>query len=737
MSKTRIFFKVFLITLLLGIVIGCGFVACSFIGMTTFDADFDITSFNLPYTTTIVSVDSNGTEHVIDKIYDENRQWVDFENMPQALKDAIVCIEDERFYYHNGVDFIGTSKAVVKYLTGKRNAPGGSTITQQLVKNLTDDTEKVWQRKVTEILRAMNVENNSSKEEILEMYLNTVYFGNGCYGVKSASKVYFDKPPQDLTPLECASIAGLTQSPENYNPFKEECRDAFVKRRNMVLDKMLEFEKLSLEEYNNYIGIDTEFAQHSSSSDKSGSYFIQKLIEDVKSDLQNEYGLSRTESENYLKKGGLKIYATVDNTVQSAIDSVYQTRSSESNDPQSAIVVIDPYTGDIKGMAGGFGNPGSVTRNRVYDDPRQPGSAIKPLSVYSPAIEKGLITPSTMIDDTSYKTPDGTTIKNYDNIYSGKITVRYALLRSKNPPAVRILDELGINNSYNFLKDNLNISTLDERDKAHSPLALGGLTYGVRVDELTAAYSPFVNGGTYYEPHTYSHVVDSHGKVILDNRSSGKRAMSESTAFIMNSLLQGVVNSPSGTAYRIAKIPGVLTGGKTGTTDDDADRWFVGITPHYVAAIWYGYDNRNTVYASSNPCVKLWLEIMTKVYSKMPESEKSKQFFHDSIPLDVRTVSVCASTGLLPASDCVTINEYFTNNNVPTILCNGHGELETDDEETSEEGQTSEEGNDYGESDNSSGNSNSTSSNSNTSSSGSSTQSGSTNNLSSNTGIEN
>ena len=189
MSKTRIFFKVFLTTLLLGIVIGCGFVACNFIGMTTFDTDFDITSFNLPYTTTIVSVDSNGTEHVIDKIYDENRQWVDFENMPQALKDAIVCIEDERFYYHNGVDFIGTTKAVFNYMTGKRNAPGGSTITQQLVKNLTDDTEKVWQRKVTEILRAMNVENNSSKEEILEMYLNTVYFGNGCYGVKSASKV--------------------------------------------------------------------------------------------------------------------------------------------------------------------------------------------------------------------------------------------------------------------------------------------------------------------------------------------------------------------------------------------------------------------------------------------------------------------------------------------------------------------------------------------------------------------
>lgn len=687
MSKTKIFFKVFLTTLMLGIVVGFGFVACNFIGMTTFETDFDISSFNLPYTTTIVSVDDNGTEHVISKIYDENRQWVDYEDMPQALKDAIVCIEDERFYYHNGVDFVGTSKAVVNYLSGKRGAPGGSTITQQLVKNLTDDTEKIWQRKVTEILRAMNVENNSSKEEILEMYLNTVYFGNSCHGVKSAAKVYFDKNPQDLTTLECASIAGLTQNPAGYDPFNEDNKEAFTQRRNSVLKKMLEFEKISQEEYDAYINTDTVFAERSTSSNSSSSYFIQKLIEDVKIDLQEAYDLSRSEAENYLKKGGLKIYSTVDTNVQNAIDSVYQARQTTSgNDAQSAIVIIDPYTGDIKGMAGGFGTSDFISRNRVYDDPRQPGSAIKPLSVYAPAIEMGVINPATVVDDSPYKTPDGTTIKNYDRTYSGKISARYALQRSKNPTAMRILDEVGINNSYNYLANNLGITTLDERDKAHSPLALGGLTHGLRVDEITAAYAPFVNGGTYYAPHTYTHIVDSHGKVILDNRSDGTRAMSESTAFIVNSLLQSVVTSPNGTAYGTrAKISGVPTGGKTGTTDDDADRWFVGITPRYVGAIWYGYDNRSTVYASGNPCIQLWGSVMEKVYSRVPASEKAKQFYDGKVPDDVRTIQVCASTGFLPSEGCNTVREYFKSNNLPKRYCTGHITSDELPEDTSEE----------------------------------------------------
>lgn len=705
MNRTKVFLKVFFTTLFLGAVIGCSFVACNFVSTATFETDFDINSFELSYTTTIVSVDKNGTEHVIDKIYDKNRQWVDYENMPQALKDAIVCIEDERFYYHNGVDFIGTAKAVGNYIAGKKNAPGGSTITQQLVKNLTDNTEVKWQRKVTEMLRALNVESTTSKEDILEMYLNTVYFGNGCYGVKSAAKVYFNKNPQDMTTLECASIAGLTQNPEGYNPFNEKCKDAFKERRNSVLSKMHEFKKISDEEYQSLLNTETIFAAKDTKDNSSStSYFVQKLIEDVKVDLCEKYDMDYSEATNYLKKGGLKIYATIDTDVQQAIDSVYKARSGASaSDPQSAIVVMDPYTGDIKGMAGGFGATNEIKRNRTYDDPRQPGSAIKPIAVYAPAIMEDLITPSTIVEDTPYTAPDGTVIKNYDKKYSGKITVRYAVQRSKNPPAMRILDEVGIDNSFNYLKNNLGITTLDERDKAHSPLALGGLTHGLRVDELTAAYAPFVNGGTYYTAHTYSHVTDSHGKIVLDNRDKGKRAMDEATACVMNSLLQSVVNSPGGTAYGTkAKISGVPTGGKTGTTDDDADRWFVGITPKYVAAIWYGYDDRRTVTASGNPCIQIWSSVMEKVYASVPASEKSKNFFDSKTPDGVSLVSVCSSSGELAGAGCSVVKEYYKNSQKPTAYCHLHSapkatEKPTDENENQPENQPSENGENGGE----------------------------------------
>lgn len=676
MNRTKVFLKVFFTTLFLGAVIGCSFVACNFVSTATFETNFDIDSFELSYTTTIVSVDENGTEQVIDKIYDKNRQWVDYENIPQALKDAIVCIEDERFYYHNGVDFIGTAKAVGNYVIGKKNAPGGSTITQQLVKNLTDNTEVKWQRKVTEMLRALNVESTTSKEDILEMYLNTVYFGNGCYGVKSAAKVYFGKNPQDLSVLECASIAGLTQNPEGYNPFNEKCKDNFKERRNSVLSKMHEFKKISDEEYQTLKDTDTVFTKKESSENSSAStsYFIQKLIEDVKVDLCDKYDMSYSEATDYLKKGGLKIYATIDTNVQQAIDSVYKARSAASvSDPQSAIVVMDPYTGDIKGMAGGFGETNEIKRNRTYDDPRQPGSAIKPISVYAPAIEKDIISPSTIVDDSAYTAPDGTVIKNYDGKYSGKITVRYALQKSKNPPVMRILDDLGIDNSFKYLKNNFGITTLDERDKAHSPLALGGLTHGLRVDELTAAYAPFVNGGTYYTPHTYTHVTDAHGKIVLDNRDMGTKAINEDTAYVMNSLLQSVVNSPGGTAYGTrAKISGVPTGGKTGTTDDDADRWFVGITPKYVAAIWYGYDDRREVKTSGNPCIQLWGSVMEKVYSNIPAAEKSKDFFDGKIPDGVVQVSVCSQTGDLASSGCSAVKEYFKEDSNPKSYCTSH-----------------------------------------------------------------
>lgn len=682
MNRTKVFLKVFFTALFLGAVIGCCFVACNFVSTATFETDFDINSFELSYTTTIVSMDKNGTEHVIDKIYDKNRQWVDYENIPQALKDAIVCIEDERFYYHNGVDFIGTAKAVGNYVVGKKNAPGGSTITQQLVKNLTDNRDVKWQRKVTEILRALNVESTTSKEDILEMYLNTVYFGNGCYGVKSAAKVYFGKNPQDLTLLECASIAGLTQNPEGYNPFNEKCKDAFTERRNSVLTKMHEFKKISDEEYNTLLKTQTDFSSKGASetSSTSTSYFVQKLIEDVKVDLCDKYDMTYSEATDYLKKGGLKIYATIDTDVQDAIDSVYKAKKVSESDPQSAIVVLDPYSGDIKGMAGGFGETTQIKRNRTYDDPRQPGSAIKPISVYAPAIEKDIITPSSIVEDTAYTAPDGTVIKNYDKTYSGNITVRYALQKSKNPPVMRILDELGIDNSFNYLKNKFCISTLDERDKAHSPLALGGLTHGVRVDELTAAYAPFVNGGIYYKPHTYSHVTDSHGKIVLDNRDQGTRAIDESTSYVMNSLLQSVVNSPGGTAYGTrAKISGVPTGGKTGTTDDDADRWFVGITPKYVAAVWYGYDDRREVKSSGNPCIPIWSSVMEKAYSSVPASEKSKAFFDGKIPSDVTAVSVCSSSGKLAGSGCSAVKEYYKKGTAPTSYCTSHRVQEPED----------------------------------------------------------
>ncbi len=682
MNQKRLFLKIFLITLMLGAIIGSGFVACSFLGMTTFEAKFDIDDFALPHTTRVIISDENGEEKDWFLMYDMNRENVSFSEIPQSMKDAIVCIEDERFYYHNGVDFLGTAKAVVNFAFGNSDAGGGSTITQQLVKNLTRNDERAWQRKITEILRALNVENNASKDEILETYLNVVYFGNGAYGIKAASKIYFGKEPKDLTVLESASIAGLTQSPATYNPFNEKCKDAFMKRRNSVLKKMYEFDKISKDEYETLIATETEFIKKEGESDTIGSnydypYFEQMLIEQLKTDLVDKKGLSYEEATDYLKTGGLKVYATLEPRVQNAIETVYQNYQT-GTDAQSAIVIIDPYTGQVRGLTGGLGKVGEegIKFNRVYTDPRQPGSTIKPIAVYAPAIEMGIINPATPVQDIAYTTVNNHTIKNYDGTYSGEISAKYALQRSKNPTAVQIVEKVGFGNSYEYLKNSFGITTLSENDKGPAPLALGGLTNGVRVDELCAAYSPFVNGGTYYKPILYTHVVDFNGNVILDNREEkGKRAISKSTAFVMNSLLQSVTD-PQGTAS-YAKIPGVPTGAKTGTTDNDSDRWFIGITPHYVGAVWYGYDDRRTVYASGNPSGNIWTSVMRNVYSNFSSSEKAKRFFDGNVPDGVVTREVCAETGFLATELCPTKSfEYFKSDNLPTDECKTHSEEE-------------------------------------------------------------
>lgn len=607
------------------------------------DAVFDLyeQKYAQSQTSFIYGYDKNNKEVELTRLHgDENRIWVNLEDMSEYLPKAFVSIEDKRFEKHNGVDWIRTAGVIVKPQNlGKQ---GGSTITQQLIKNLTDEKQVTVARKFNEILSALNLERYFEKDDILEAYLNTIYLSEGCYGVKTAAEEYFGKDVKDLNIAECACIAGITQFPTKYDPLinTEENKT----RQKQVLGAMLEEGAITQEQYDEAINYKLIFtnskeykgSQVSSNVDGSktnviDSWYIDYVIRTVIDDLI-ENGYTKRKAQALVYGGGLKIYTAIDFDVQDALETVYENRKGvyEENS-QSAMVVMD-YKGRVLGIVGGLGKKDNVMGfNRAVDAKRQPGSAFKPLAVYAPALEKSLKDPnfdfywSTLIKDApteDIKVDGKPWPTNEGGGYSSKkLTIQSGIARSLNTISARTLLQVGLDYSYNFLTEKFHISSMIDQDCAPAPLATGALTNGASVLDITAAYQAFGNGGKYYYPYCYYKVTDFQGNTILESTpdTTNEQALSESTAWIMNKLLQTVMTSGTGTTY---KISGVQCIGKTGTTTGSVDRYFVGGTPEYIAAVWYGFDQQKEVRQTPNPSGILWKNVMNEIYSSKGINKK-------------------------------------------------------------------------------------------------------------------
>lgn len=608
----------------------------------------------------------------------ENREWVNIDKIPAHLKQAFIAIEDERFYRHNGIDIRRIFSAIISAIKPGEKVHGASTITQQLVKNLTGEREVTLKRKIQEQWRAIQLEKKLTKEQILELYLNIVPLSNGINGVQAAAKTFFGKDVSELTLAECASIAGITKYPVYYDPLKNPENNK--KRQEDVLFKMKQLGYITEEEYEQAINEKLVFKKSAIERVINHSYFTDQVINDVVRDLQLEKGYSKSIAEKLIYGGGLKIYTTVDSRIQKAMEDYYSNpnnfiHTNSKEQPQSAMVILDPESGQVRGIVGGIGpKQGKRILNRATQCVRQPGSSIKPLSVYAPAIEKGKITPNTIVSDTPLKIGDWEP-HNYDNSFMGNITVRTAVAKSRNIPAVRILQKVGLDDSYAFLKIRFGISSLKPADKDYAPLSLGALSEGVSPLEMAAAYATFCNGGIYIKPYTYLRVIDSEGNVLLDNSTIESRAViTEHTAYIMTELLKGVVTSGTGTLARLNNMPAA---GKTGTTSDMHDKWFIGYTPYYVGVVWYGYDTPQYLpEATWNSALIIWKNVMEKVHQGLPYKEfRVPEEFMIEVP-------ICTVSGKRATSLCYKDIEgskvkivKFIKGTEPTNYCDVHKEV--------------------------------------------------------------
>ena len=608
---------IFLITGLLFMVIFAYYVKTSL--TPSFDLSLD--DYKLNESSTIWYEDSNGNlKKLVNISGKEDRVWVDYDDIPEYMEQALVAIEDKRFYDHKGVDWYRTSGAFVQMFATMRNSFGGSTITQQLIKNLTGNDEVTIQRKLSEIFGALELEKKYSKQEIIEWYLNAVYFGEGCYGIQTAAQTYFGKDVQDLSLAECASIVGITNKPTAYDPFYDQA--ANKDRQETILREMYEQGYIDYETYTDAVNEELVFTRsvNDVAPQEIYSYYAETVISDVINDLMVTKNISRETASQLVYNGGYQIYSCLDPDIQASVDKVYTDLNAipatwrSSQQLQSSIVVMDPYNGKILALSGGVGEKTqNFPLNRAVDTTRPAGSSIKPLASYGPAIELGLITPNTLVDDSDYIRLAGTSWypSNDSGGNMGVIDINTALTYSVNTVAAQIVDKLGPETSYNWLINKLGFTSLVADDCAYAPMALGQFTYGVTVREMAQAYCSFVNDGVFTYSRTYTKVTDSSGNTVIDNSPRTIQAFSANTAYNITYMLKNAVSSGTGTEAYLYSTP---VAGKTGTTSDYQDRWFVGCTKYYVAAVWTGYDTPERIYCNGNPAAQLWKSVMQPVH---------------------------------------------------------------------------------------------------------------------------
>jgi penicillin-binding protein 1A len=635
--------------------------------------------------------------------------YVTYDRFPENMINAVIAIEDKRFKTHKGVDWKRTVAAGVNFFTGMQDYTyGASTITQQLIKNITGEDDYTIQRKIQEIFWALDLETKKDKEEILELYLNIANFGSNYYGVQAAAYNYFSKDVSELTLVECAAIAGITQNPSRFNPVTNPEENRV--RREYILYEMMDQGLITRREYEEAHGqtleIRTPQSQAISESQAKGinSWYTDMVIEDVIDDLIEQKGISRKMASLMVYNGGLKIYCLVDTEVQSLLESIYLDdskfpKASSGLIAQSSAIVIDPSTGDILGVVGARR---TKTANRLQNYAtqtlRSPGSSIKPLAVYTQAIERGLITWATVFDDTPVNftasasgwPKNSETFGSERSTYRGLTNVNYALTWSLNTISVKVLELVGLQESFNFCKTKLNLTDLLESKKLSNgstvsditlaSLGLGQLCYGVTLREMASAYSVFPNNGVYNESHSYLKVTDAEGNTVLENNYKGHVAFRENTISIMNLMLKNVVQSGTAAAVSLGKLTGVDVAGKTGSAGEVYDRWFIGYTPYYICGVWYGYDYPKTL-PGTNPCLSVFDNIMLPLHQKVLSQaalngETVKKF---NVTNDIVQCEYCVDSGLLATETCShdprgsrRQTGYFIKGTEPKDYCTTH-----------------------------------------------------------------
>ena len=624
-----------------------------------------------------------------------NFEFIALHDMPKNLKNAFVAIEDKRFFEHGGVDWRRTVGAAANYFLHFDSRFGATTITQQLIKNVTGEDEVSIERKIREISWALQLERAFSKEEILELYLNVINLSDNCYGVGSASQRFFSKSPSELSLIECACIAAITNNPSYYNPITHPENNK--NRRDVILAQMYEQGYISADEFAESYGNEIVLNPDDSVV-KTGvhSWYVDMVINDVIDDLRYEKGLSKKAANALVFGGGLQIYIQIDREIQAIMEEYYQNTANfpSGEGAQSSMIIIDPENGDILGVVGSIGEKSANRiQNYATDTLRPPGSTIKPLSIYAPALERGIINYASVYDDTPYSFEnDKPWPKNANGIYHGLSTLSYAMAYSTNTIPVKILDLLGLSHSFCFLKEYLHLDALIEwsrdingafiTDMDYAALALGQLNYGVSVRDITAAYSIFADNGIYHKPRSYSLVKNSHGEVLLENKATAERVISTGNAEIMTKLLEDVVWG--GTANDITVKNKVAIAAKTGTTQDNKDRWCIGFTPSLICGVWYGYEYPKEIPRSEKDLfLNAFDTVLSRIYDRDVRSAYADRKFEEKERLV--KVNYCMDSGLLPTDACYKdprgsrIKEgYFVKGTEPKERCKTHTLVEYD-----------------------------------------------------------
>ena len=706
-TKFKGIFKKFFLVLSIAIIILITSVSGYAFAVIKSAPDLDVEAILEPSETTTLYDDKGN--FVTNYITSSQRYVVDSSAIPDNLKNAYVSIEDERFYDHKGIDVKRILGAVVNNvktkLQGKSTYHGGSTLTQQLIKNTLLTDESTITRKIKEAYLALGLERELDKDKILTTYLNTIPLGGYVYGVQAASVRFFSKDVSDLNLIECAYIAGITQAPSTYDGLSsanQEDPSRYIKRTKTVLNKMLELGYITEGEYNQGISdLDNgllEFTPSSINNEMQYEWFTRPAVEQVIEDLMDTLKYTEEEAKKLIATGGLKIYTTMDTSLQDSVQEILDTSSNyniafkggvetvgENGIPklQAAASIMDYRTGEVKALIGGRGNQPQMSSNRAYGTLKSIGSTTKPLTAYAPAIDLKILGASSIMSDSPLTSDEikkagyngSFQPQNESRSYSGNLTVREALRISSNVVAVKTITKVGLNNAISYgEKFGLVFGEISRLNA--SSVALGQFTNdpkdpdGSNVFKLAAAYGTFGNDGVKTDPILYTKVLDRNGNVLIDNTAKTTQVISAESAYFLYDMLKG----PLTYSAQGAKVTNIPTAGKTGTTTSNRDYWFAGLTPYYSAAVWIGYDYDPVTQSTTSMnggagrvAAPLWGKIMNVAHEGLSYKEITG-------PNSTVSVSVCNESGLLPTSTCLpnVHNEIFSSGTEPTTYCTGN-----------------------------------------------------------------